>query len=88
MNDFKNTPTIHQHGLIQTDDPTQLRDINSKALLSNDQNELRMHRHRAHQMKNAQKATNEINNIQEQVDTLSNDMTEIKMLLQKLIGNS
>ena len=76
-----------ENEVVNTENKDLVRDVNSKALLETNYNKLKLHRHRVAQMKNVQKATNEINNLQEQVDSLSNDMTEIKMLLQQLIGN-
>ena len=70
---------------VQTEDPSFVRDIHSKALLNTDYNALQRHRkERAY----FQKQQNDINMLRSQVDELSKvreEMLEIKGLLKEII---
>ena len=70
---------------VQTEDPSFVRDIHSKALLNTDYNALQRHRkERAY----FQKQQNDINILRSQVDELSKvheEMLEIKGLLKEII---
>ena len=73
-------------GMIQTDDPSFLRDTHSKALLNTDYNALQQHRREKLYF---QKQQNDINILRGQVEELSTirvEMLEIKTLLKNIIN--
>ena len=71
---------------VQTEDPSFVRDIHSKALLNTDYTALQQHRReRAY----FHKQQNDINRLKGQVDeltTIREEMLEIKILLKEIIS--
>ena len=70
---------------VQTEDPSFVRDIHSKALLNTDYNALQQHRRERIYFQNQQ---NDINILRTQVQELSSireEMLEIKILLKEVI---
>ena len=53
--------TIYMDDIVQTEEKNLVRDVNSKALLASNKNELKMHRNRARQVKAAQDSIKELN---------------------------
>ena len=71
--------------IIQTEDPSYVRDLHSKALLNTDYNALQRHRREKAYFLRQQ---NDINSLKEQVEKLivvQEEMIEIKLLLKELI---
>lgn len=64
-----------------TDHPNLIKDSNSKAVLNVDQSAIARHEQRLAKVQKEQKVTEEIN-------TLKNDMAEIKALLKELLGKN
>lgn len=63
---------------IQTEDQRYVRDLNSKALLANDLNELHKYRY---EKKLQQKKANEMKQLQQEVQSIKSDIEFIKQLL-------
>ena len=70
---------------VPTDHPGLVRDTETYAVLSTDLQALMNHRKKTEQFKKTEAKLDSINNVKEELDTLKNDMTDIKELLQKLL---
>jgi hypothetical protein len=70
---------------IQTDDPRYVRDFNSKALLSTDHYALQSHRRERLYFKRQQDDINIMKTQIEQLTKLSDEVIEIKTLLQEIV---
>ena len=69
----------------KTDNLKYIKDTSSNELLAVDRNELEMHRNKVKQLKESKTAINKIETMEEQVNSLQTDVTEIKELLIKLL---
>jgi hypothetical protein len=70
---------------VPTDHPGLVRDTETYAVLSTDLQALMNHRKKTEHFKKTEAKLDSINNVKEELDTLKNDMTDIKELLQKLL---
>lgn len=66
---------MQTNGYVQIEGSSQVRDLNSKALLSTDINKLNAHKKRKELLQQNE----------ERILTIETDVTEIKSLLQKLL---
>ena len=69
----------------KTDNLKYIKDTSSNALLAVDRNELEIHRNKVKHLKESKTAINKIETMEEQVNSLQTDVTEIKELLIKLL---
>ena len=68
---------------VQTDDPSFVRDIHSKALLNTDYIALQRHRREQVYFQNQQNDINILKNKVEELSSLREDILEIKVLLRQ-----
>ena len=68
---------------VQTDDPSFVRDIHSKALLNTDYIALQRHRREQVYFQNQQNDINILKNKVEELSTLREEILEIKVLLRQ-----
>ena len=71
---------------VQTEDPSFVRDIHSKALLNTDYNALQQHRRERVYFQNQQNDINILRTQVEELSTIREEMLEIKVLLKKVIS--
>ncbi len=69
----------------KTENSKYIKDKTSNALLAVNRNELEIYRKKVKQLKESKNAINKIETMEEQVNSLQNDVTEIKELLIKLL---
>lgn len=69
----------------KTDDPAFIKDVNSTALLSVDDRSQQEYLMRRKALQRNQSAESDINSMKQEIDTLKNDVGEIKGLLTQLI---
>ena len=67
---------------VMTDNPSYVRDTNSNAVINSDMQALTRHRERVKQLKANQSKIDSINNVKEDIDSLRDEMSEIKELLK------
>tara|TARA_B100000131_G_scaffold257296_1_gene252265 strand:- start:370 stop:624 length:255 start_codon:yes stop_codon:yes gene_type:complete len=67
---------------VKTDNPSYVRDTNSNAVINSDMQALMRHRERVKQLKANQSKIDSINNVKEDIDSLRDEMSEIKELLK------
>tara|TARA_Y100000592_G_scaffold49050_1_gene77615 strand:- start:631 stop:885 length:255 start_codon:yes stop_codon:yes gene_type:complete len=67
---------------VKTDNPSYVRDTNSNAVINSDMQALTRHRERVKQLKANQSKIDSINNVKEDIDSLRDEMSEIKELLK------
>ena len=67
---------------VKTDNPSYVRETNSNAVINSDMQALARHRERVKQLKANQSKIDSINNVKEDIDSLRDEMSEIKELLK------
>jgi hypothetical protein len=72
---------------VQTDDPSFVRDIHSKALLNTDYIALQRHRREQVYFQNQQNDINILKNKVEELSSLREEIIEIKVLLKQITIN-
>ena len=72
---------------VQTEDPSFVRDIHSKALLNTDYNALQLHRREQQYFHKQQSDINILRGQVEELTTIRVEMLEIKTLLKEIIRN-
>ena len=73
---------------VQTEDPSFVRDIHSKALLNTDYNALQQHRREQQYFYKQQSDINILRGQVEELTTIRVEMLEIKTLLKEIIRNN
>ena len=71
---------------VQTEDPSFVRDIHSKALLNTDHNALQQHRRERAYFHKQQSDINILKGQAEELTVIREEMLEIKILLKEIIS--
>ena len=70
---------------VKTDNPAYVRDTNSNGIVNSDMQALTRHREKVKQFKANQSKIDSINNVKEDIDSLRDEISEIKNLLKLVV---